>query len=153
MQIGCTLKTIRFHKIRCNPLYWYLGSVRIAGKQGYLPSGLHGCTCLECRMGREWCTRSAHRHIHLRYILDISLSVSVLYIILDFYSIFLWQKIFLSYLCHMTFVQGRILCIRIEVRKRMQAKVRYVPPRQEPYTKSLSSHWMPCCRVSASRYW
>ena len=73
MQIGCTLKTIRFHKIRYNLLCWFLGSVRIAGKQDYLPSGLHGYTCLECRMGREWCTRSAHRHIHLRYIWDFSL--------------------------------------------------------------------------------
>ena len=72
MQIGCTLKTIRFHKIQHNPLYWYLGSVRIAGKQGCLPSGFPLCTCLICRMGREWCTRSAHRHIRLYYILDIS---------------------------------------------------------------------------------
>ena len=148
MQIGCNLKTIRFHKIRCNLLCWYLGSARIAGKQGYLPSELHGYTCLECRMGREWCTRSAHRHIRLRYILDISLSVSVLYIILDFYSIFLWQKIFLSYLCHMAFVLGRILYIRIEEHKRMQAKVQFVPPRLEPCTTPLSFHWMPCCRVS-----
>ena len=73
MQIGCTIITIRFHKTRHSLLYWCLGSVRIAGKQGYLPSGFHGYTCLECRMGMEWCTRSAHRQIRWRYILDSSL--------------------------------------------------------------------------------
>ena len=86
MQIGCTLKTIRFHKIRYHLLCWYLGSARIAGKQGYLPSGLHGCTCLECRMGREWCTRSAHRQIHWRYILDSSLIALVCFEIFVVFS-------------------------------------------------------------------
>ena len=88
MQIGCNLKTIRFHKIRCNLLCWFLGSARIAGKQGYLPSGLHGYTCLECRMGREWCTRSAHRHIHLRYIWDFSLSNFIRSLIKNIFVVF-----------------------------------------------------------------
>lgn len=70
MQIGCT---ILFHKIRCNPQYWYLGSVRIACKQDYPPSGFHGYTCLICRKGREWRTRSVLRQIRWRYILGTSL--------------------------------------------------------------------------------
>ena len=73
MQIGCTIITIRFHKIRHNLLYWYLGNVRIAYMQGYPPSGLHGCTCLVCRKGMEWCTQSALRQIRWRYILGVSL--------------------------------------------------------------------------------
>lgn len=56
MQIGCTLKTIRFHKKRYHLLCWYIGSVRIAGKQGYQHIVFRWCTCRICRMGREWCT-------------------------------------------------------------------------------------------------
>ena len=86
MQIGCTLKTIRFHKIRYYLLCWYLGSAHIAGKQDYLPSGFHVYTCLECRMGMEWCTRSAHRHIRWDYILDISLVALVCFEIFVVFS-------------------------------------------------------------------
>ena len=86
MQIGCTLKTIRFHKIRYHLLCWYLGSVRIAGKQGCLPSEFHGYTCLICRMGMEWCTRSAHRQTRWRYILDISLVALVCFEIFVVFS-------------------------------------------------------------------
>ena len=81
MQIGCTIITIRFHKTRHNLLYWYLGSVRIAGKQGYLRIGFPLCTCLEWRMGKELCTRSAHRHIRWGYIWDSSLVTLVCFMI------------------------------------------------------------------------
>ena len=58
-----------------------------------------------------------------------------------------------NYSIRMISAQGRILYIRIEEHKRMQAKVLYKLTRQVPYTISLLSPWMPYSIVSAWRYW